>query len=71
MEGSWPDLMQMLVDGKIDLMSDVSYTPEREQKMLFPSLPMGTEEYYLFIAPGNTEITPRRTTPPSTARRSA
>ncbi len=56
-EGSWPEL-QMLEDGEIDLMSDVSYTPEREDRMLFPNLPMGTEEYYLFIAPDNREISP-------------
>ena len=55
--GSWPDLMQMLMRGEIDLMSDVSYTEERAEKMLFADLPMGTEEYCIFIAPGNTEIT--------------
>ena len=55
--GSWPDLMQMLIDGKIDMLSDVSYTEERSQKMLFPELPMGTEEYYIFISPKNHEIT--------------
>ena len=56
--GSWPDLLQMLEEGQIDLMSDVSYTLEREEWMLYPSLPMGTEEYYLFISPDNREITP-------------
>ena len=55
--GSWSNLMQMLIDGKIDLMSDVSYTEERAEKMLFPELSMGTEEYCVFIAPGNQEIT--------------
>ena len=54
---SWPDLMQMLKDGKIDLMSDVSYTEERSQEMLFSDLPMGTEEYCIFISPMNREIT--------------
>ena len=54
--GSWPELMEMLIDGKIDLMSDVSYTDERTEKMLFPELPMGTEEYYIFTSPNNTEI---------------
>ena len=29
-EGSWPELLHMLETGEIDLMSDVSYTPERE-----------------------------------------
>ena len=55
-EGSWSDLLQMLSDGKIDLLSDVSFTDERAEKMLFSSLPMGTEEYYLFVSPGNDEI---------------
>ena len=54
--GSWSDLLQMLEDGQIDLMSDVSYTPEREEYMLFASLPMGTEEYYLFVGPQNRDI---------------
>ena len=55
-EGSWPELMQMLADGKIDLMSDVSYTEERAKTMLFSSLPMGAEEYYIYISPNNMEI---------------
>ena len=54
--GSWADLLHMLETGEIDLMSDVSYTPEREKKMLYPSYPMGSEEYYLFVAPGNSSI---------------
>ena len=48
----------MLENGELDLMSDVSYKPEREEKMLFPSIPMGSEEYYVFISPNNTEISP-------------
>ena len=55
--GSWTELLQMLKTGEIDLLSDVSYTKKREKSMLFPDLPMGTEEYYLFVVPGNTEIT--------------
>ena len=54
--GSWSELLQMLIDGKIDLMSDVSYTEERAESMLFPDYPMGSEEYYLFAARGNDEI---------------
>ena len=55
-EGSWSELLQMLINGEIDLMSDVSYTDERAQTMLFSSLPMGAEEYYIFISPDNEEI---------------
>lgn len=55
--GSWPNLLQMLSDGEIDMLCDVSYTPERAETMLFPALPMGAESYYLFISNSNTEIT--------------
>ena len=54
--GSWSDLLQMLIDGRIDLMSDVSYTEERARTMLFPDYTMGIEEYYLFVSPDNREI---------------
>ncbi len=54
-DGSWAELLEMLKKGEIDLLSDVSYTPEREEYMYFSSLPMGTEEYFLFKAPGNHE----------------
>lgn len=54
--GSWSELMEKLEKGEIDLMSDVSYTPEREAYMRFSALPMGAEEYYLFVAPDNREI---------------
>ncbi|MBQ6555215.1 MAG: GGDEF domain-containing protein, partial [Firmicutes bacterium] len=55
-EGTWSDLMQMLKNGEIDLMSDVSYSEERAKDMLFSSLPMGTEAYYVFVSPDNTDI---------------
>ena len=54
--GSWSELLQMLIDGKIDLMSDVSYTEERAKNMLFPDLPMGSEDYYVFVDPDNKEV---------------
>ena len=54
--GSWSELLGMLINGSIDLMSDVSYTAERADIMLFPELPMGAEEYYLFISPENKSI---------------
>ena len=55
-EGSWPELMEMLIDGEIDLMSDVTYTEARSGLMLFPSIEMGTESYYLYIDADNTQI---------------
>ena len=57
-EGSWPELMQMLTDGEIDLLSDVSYTQARAEQILYSDLPMGAEEYYIFVSPENREIRP-------------
>ena len=59
-EGSWSELLQMLKDGEIDLLSDVSYTEERTESLLYASLPMGTEAYYIFTSPTNTDITAER-----------
>lgn len=56
-EESWPNLLEMLKEGKIDLMSDVSYTKERSEQMLYPSLPMGAESYYVYIDADNVSIT--------------
>ena len=55
-EDSWPNLFQMLKEGKIDLLSDVSYKPEREEFMSFTDLPMGTESYYIYIDADNRDI---------------
>ena len=57
-EGSWPELLEMLKAGEIDLLSDVSYVEERTKDMLYASLPMGTESYYIFIDSNNTDISP-------------
>lgn len=57
-EGSWSELYEMLVAGDIDLLSDVSYTEERAEKILFSAEPMGSEGYHIFIAPTNTDIHP-------------
>ena len=55
-EDSWPNLLQMLINGEIDLMSDVSYTEERAQLMLYSAYAMGAESYYLYIDADNAEI---------------
>ena len=55
-EGSWPELLQMLIDGEIDLLSDVSYTPERAELMLYSEMEMGSEDYYIFISPDDHRI---------------
>ena len=55
-DGSWSELLDMLKKGEIDMLSDVSYTEERSTQMLYPELPMGSEVYYIFASPDNTEI---------------
>ena len=57
MKGSFTDLLQMLKDGQIDMMSNVSYSDERARDILYSSIPMGTESYYIFVSPDNTKIT--------------
>lgn len=56
-EGGWSELLEMLENGEIDMLANVSFTEERAQKMLFASLPMGTESYYLFVSPEHPGIT--------------
>ena len=46
--GEWSDLYDALLTGKIDLLSDVSYTKDRENLILYPSYPMGEEAFYLY-----------------------
>ena len=60
--GSWTDLLQMLKDGEIDMMSNISYSDERAKEILFTSLPMGTESYYVFVSPNNEQVIPDRYT---------
>ncbi len=52
----WSELLKMMENGELDLMSGVSYTDERAEKMLFSELPMGEEKYYLYADLTNTDI---------------
>lgn len=57
-EGSWDELYKMLVDGDIDILSDVSYREDRADYVSFATMPMGSETYYLYIHAGNTKLDP-------------
>ena len=57
-EGSWSQLLEKLIAGELDLLSDVSYTQERAEKILYSAEAMGAEGYHVFIAPDNTDIHP-------------
>ena len=55
-EGTWPELLEKLKTGEIDMLSDVSYMESRAAEMLYAALPMGSEAYYLYVMPGNNVI---------------
>ena len=54
--GGWSELLEMMREGKIDLMGAISYTDERSHEMLFSELPMGIEKYYLYADLKHTDI---------------
>jgi signal transduction histidine kinase/ABC-type amino acid transport substrate-binding protein/ActR/RegA family two-component response regulator len=51
--GTWSDQLDQLRAGEIDLLFDVSYTPERAEEMLFSAQPVGTERFYIYT---NTDL---------------
>ena len=55
-KAGWSELLEMMKNGEIDLMSGVSYTEDRAGSMLFSELPMGEEKYYLYADLKNTDI---------------
>lgn len=54
--GTFSELMDMLEAGEIDLMPNISYSAEREQKLLFSSNPEGTERYYIYARPDRDDL---------------
>ena len=45
---SFGECLEMLENGEIDLMGDVSYTLDRSRRMRFSAYPQGSEEFWLF-----------------------
>ena len=52
----WSNCFEMLENGEIDVMGDISYTAERAEKMLFSDEPMGEEKYILYTDLSNIDI---------------
>lgn len=46
--GEWDELYAALCSGEIDVLPDVTKTPEREKQVLFPDFVMGQESYYVY-----------------------
>ena len=55
-EADWYTCFDKLESGEIDILNGISYTDERAEDMLFSSLPMSDERYYLFVDTRNATI---------------
>ena len=56
MNGSFSELLQMLKDGEIDIMVNISYTEERARYLDYAAEEQGREYYYLFVREDRTDI---------------
>ena len=57
-KGNSMELLEKLQRGELDMLNCMSYTPERAQHVLFSSMPMGREKYYLYADIDKTGISP-------------
>lgn len=57
-KGNSMELLEKLQRGELDMLNCMSYTPERAQQVLFSSMPMGREKYYLYADIDKTGISP-------------
>lgn len=54
--GSFNELLEMLKNGDIDIMGDLSYTEERARDINYAKEEQGREYYYLFVREDRTDI---------------
>ena len=54
--GSFSELLEMLRNGEIDIMGDLSYTEDRAKDINFATEEQGREYYYLFVREDRTDI---------------
>ena len=55
--GSFKECLDMLADGKIDILGSVSYTPERVESIDFSTYAEGTEKYWIYTREDHTDLT--------------
>ena len=53
--GSFKECLDMLADGKIDILGSVSYTPERAESIDFSTYAEGTEKYWIYTREDHTD----------------
>ena len=55
--GSFKECLDMLADGKIDILGSVSYTPERAEAISFSDYAEGTERYWIYTRENHLNLT--------------
>ena len=55
--GSFKECLDMLADGKIDILGSVSYTPERAESIDFSTYAEETEKYWIYTREDHTDLT--------------
>ncbi|MCR5156599.1 MAG: transporter substrate-binding domain-containing protein [Butyrivibrio sp.] len=55
--GDFVTIYQMLLDGEVDLVAGLAYTPEREDLILYPDRAMGSEKYGIVKHEMDTSVT--------------
>ncbi len=54
--GSFSELLEMLINGEIDVFGNVSYTPERAELISYSDYAMGKDVYHIAVLADNTEL---------------
>ena len=55
--GTFSELIAKHEAGEIDLMSNISYTPERAENLLYSTNPSGKKRYYVYVKPDRGDLT--------------
>ena len=55
--GSFKECLDMLADGEIDILGNVSYTPERAESIDYSTYAAGTERYWIYTREDHTDLT--------------
>jgi len=53
---AWDEMEQMLLDGRLDMLTSVQKTPEREEKFEFSETPISTSSTMMTVKSGDTRI---------------
>jgi diguanylate cyclase (GGDEF)-like protein len=57
--GSFQECLNQLIAGDVDLMTNVTYTASRAEKIAYSALPQGEKQFYLYVKEGQSNIDPQ------------